>query len=94
MEKKLKILENLIIECYHDSNMNAIQPNDNKNTSLSAAEFYYERKSEFENLFLRNVSDQREQLIDFFRKVSKVRLEDKGNMYTVTKAVDDYLKDN
>jgi len=38
--------------------------------------------------------DQRELLIDFFRKVSKVRLEDKGNMYTVTKVVDDYLKDN
>jgi len=47
-----------------------------------------------EQLKLCEVSNRRELLIDFFRKVSKVRLEDKGNMYTVTKAVDDYLKDN
>ena len=47
-----------------------------------------------ELLILFNVSNRRELLIDFFRKVSKVRLEDKGNMYTVTEAVDEYLKDN
>ena len=41
-----------------------------------------------------DVSNRRELLIDFFRKVSKVRIEDKGNMHTVTKAVDEYLKDN
>lgn len=40
------------------------------------------------------VSNRRELLIDFFRKVSKVRLDDKGNMHTVTKMVDEYLKDN
>jgi hypothetical protein len=43
---------------------------------------------------IHNVSHRRELLIDFFRKLSKVSINDKGNMYTVTKAVEDYLKDN
>tara|TARA_R110000851_G_scaffold109557_1_gene231932 strand:+ start:209 stop:454 length:246 start_codon:yes stop_codon:yes gene_type:complete len=47
-----------------------------------------------EQFAIYSVSHRRELLIDFFRTVSKVRVEDKGNMHTVTKAVDDYLKDN
>ena len=53
-----------------------------------------ENKELTEQLTIPRVSNRRELLIDFFRTVSKVRVEDKGNMHTVTKAVDDYLKDN
>lgn len=54
----------------------------------------FAKYNQAEQLLIQRVSNRRELLIDFFRKVSKVRLDDKGNMHTVTKMVDEYLKDN